>query len=70
MTDRLGSVNPISAELTALLEQAKHIVITPAMAWDQRVSFAYGNAALANPAITREMVEKEATKIYGPRPKD
>ena len=53
-----------------ILEQAKGLTISPAMAWDQRVSFAYGNAALANPAITREMVEKEATKIYGPRPKD
>jgi hypothetical protein len=56
--------------LLDLLEKAKRIEITPAMLWDQRVSFVYGNASLDNPAITREMVEKEATKIYGPRPKD
>jgi len=29
----------------------------------QRRSFAYGNTALENPLITREMVDKEASKL-------
>ncbi len=42
--------------------------MTPRERWLQRVSFALGNGSMSNPEITREMVEAEATKLYGPCP--
>jgi hypothetical protein len=36
--------------------------------YDQRISFAYGNASADNPNITRETVEQAARKLYGERP--
>ena len=65
---KLGPIPDVSKELQRLLEQARNIVITPQQLWDQRVSWAYGNAKLSNPLITKEMVAAEAVKIYGPRP--
>tara|TARA_R110000803_G_scaffold46081_2_gene96773 strand:- start:2158 stop:2286 length:129 start_codon:yes stop_codon:yes gene_type:complete len=41
--------------------------MTPQMIWDQRVSFAFGQM-MENPQVTREMVERQATALYGPRP--
>jgi hypothetical protein len=69
MTDT-SPLPDVSPELTALLEQAKHIVITPAMAWDQRVSWLYGEMSFDNPEFTREMAIRVVVKIYGPRPND
>jgi hypothetical protein len=43
--------------------------MTPQMLWDQRVSFAYGQM-MENPQVTREMVERQATALYGPRPEE
>ncbi len=57
-----------SPELTRLLAAAASHEMTPAEIWDQRVSFAYGNASLENARITRQMVVERATELYGPRP--
>lgn len=45
-------------EFQKLLEQARRIKITPEMAREHKISFVYGNLAIENPSITREMVEK------------
>lgn len=50
-------------DLLALLETAKSHTITPEERSAQRISFAYGNVALHNPAVTREMVEEQARLI-------
>jgi hypothetical protein len=44
--------------------------MSPAEKWDQHVSFVYGNVAMHNPEITRELVEAAATELYGPRPEE
>lgn len=52
--------------LLALLEQAKSLPpMTPAQLREQRISWAYGNCAIENPTITREMVERIHDEIYG-----
>ncbi len=51
------------ADLDYLIERAKKITMTPEQISEQRRSFAYGNTAFENPAITREMVDEEARKI-------
>jgi len=53
-----------------ILEQAKGLTISPAMAWDQRVSWLYGEMSFDNPEFTREMAIRVVVKIYGPRPND
>lgn len=50
-------------ELEAALEKARAHVMTPEERRAQRISFAYGNAALDNPSVTREMVEKAAEEL-------
>lgn len=57
-------------ELLRLLKEAAQHVMTPAEIWDQRVSFAYGQMMNCAPNVTREQVEAEAIKIYGPRPSE
>jgi hypothetical protein len=44
--------------LDALIETARNHVMTPEERRAQVISFAYGNLAIENPAITREMVER------------
>lgn len=57
-------------ELDALIAESRaRGPLTPAEIWDQRISFAYGNS-MDNPDVTREMVTKRATEMYGPRPSD
>jgi hypothetical protein len=51
------------AEIQYLIEQTTKIPMTQAQMTEQRRSFAYGNTAIENPEITREMVEEEARKI-------
>lgn len=51
------SVPPSDPELAALLERAKGYKMTPEELREQRITFVYGNVALDNPTITREMVE-------------
>ncbi|MGB5864819.1 MAG: hypothetical protein WBG95_11005 [Sulfitobacter sp.] len=50
-------------DIQYLIEQTKKIPMTPDQMTEQRRSFAYGNTAIENPQITREMVEEEAAKI-------
>jgi hypothetical protein len=49
--------------LDQLIEKARKIAMTPEQVAEQRRSFAYGNTAFENPAITREMIDEEARKI-------
>ena len=49
--------------LKKLLEAAKTVKQSPAQLEEQRRSFVYGNAALENNLITREMVDREAEKL-------
>jgi hypothetical protein len=60
-------MNEVDSELVDLLRKAAEQPMTPQMIWDQRVSFAYGQI-MENPQVTREMVERQATALYGPRP--
>lgn len=59
--------SPINPQLQEMLERAKRHKMTPREIWLQRVSFVSGQL-MDNPNITREMVEEEATKTYGPCP--
>lgn len=49
--------------LKALLEAAKTAKTTPEQREQQRRSFAYGNAAIENDLITRQMVDEQAEKL-------
>ncbi len=40
---------------------------TPAEKREAAISWAYGNAALSNPDVTREMVEAAYDRIHGPK---
>lgn len=51
------------AALNVLIERAKAIPMTGEQVTEQRRSFAYGNSAFENPAITRQMVAEEAERI-------
>jgi hypothetical protein len=50
-------------ELKTLIEIARRVTPTPEHREEQRRSFAYGNTALENARITREMVDREADKL-------
>lgn len=61
----VSAVPPRDASTTAdfaeLIRNARRA--TPAELRAQRVSFAFGNVAIENPRITREVVEREAARI-------
>lgn len=50
-------------DLDALLELARHKPVTQEERDTQRLSFAYGNANLSNPRITRESIKEAAEKL-------
>jgi hypothetical protein len=50
-------------DLDELLERARHVRLTPADREKQRRSFAYGNANIENPDVTRQVVDKAAEKL-------
>lgn len=50
------------SKLELLLERACNRFPTPAEIEEHRRSFAYGNAALENPAITRELIDRVADR--------
>ena len=50
-------------ELEKLLEAAKRIVPSKEQREEQRRSFAYGNTAIENDLITREMIDAEAERL-------
>jgi hypothetical protein len=50
-------------ELQQLLDAAKNLEFTPEQKEEQRRSFAFGNAKIENPRVTREMVNEEAEAL-------
>lgn len=56
----------MTENLQDLLEAAKKVVLTPEEKEQQRRSFAYGNVAIENPCITREIVDRAADEIGPP----
>lgn len=50
-------------EVARLIEQARHTEMTPEQREEQRISFAFGNASLGNPDVTRQMVEDAARDL-------
>ena len=56
-------MNPVLKRLLA--ESRNRPPMTPAQLREQRISYAYGNCAIDNPRITREMVERIHDEIYG-----
>ena len=63
----LSDLNDTESEIVDRLREVAEQPMTPQMIWDQRVSFAFGQM-MENPDVTREMVERQATALYGPRP--
>lgn len=57
----MGIVTP--EDIQYLIEQTRKIPMSDAQITEQRRSFAYGNTAIENPRITREMIDEEARKI-------
>ena len=51
------------SDMNAIHEQASRVVMTSEEREAQRRSFAFGNVHLANPSITREMIDRVATSI-------
>jgi hypothetical protein len=60
----------MTKHLQDLLAGAKNVVLTPEEKEQQRRSFAYGNVAIENPHITREMVDRAADEIGPPNYRD
>ena len=58
----------VERDLATLVERARRIQMTPAEREEQRRSFAYGNANIENPSVTREVVEKAAAELADSRP--
>lgn len=57
---------PPHPELERLLAWAKEQPpMTAAELREQRISWTYGNIALSNPRVTREMVERIHDEMYG-----
>lgn len=53
----------MSKELKQLIEAARNWKLSPREREAQRRSFAYGNAKIENPRITREMVDRQAEAL-------
>ena len=57
----------IPRRLQHLLDEARTRVMTPEEKEEQRRSFAYGNTAIENPRITREMIDGAADELGPPK---
>lgn len=53
----------MSEDLTKLLEAARLVPFSEAQREEQRRSFAYGNARIENPLVTRQTVDEQAEKL-------
>lgn len=63
---RPSKPTPERPELDALIKAALAAPpMTPAQLREQRISFAYGNCAIENPNVTKEMVERIHDEMYG-----
>jgi hypothetical protein len=52
-----------ATELQQLLDAAKNLEFTPEQKEEQRRSFAFGNANIENPRVTRKIVDEEAEAL-------
>lgn len=52
-----------SQSLDELLEAARHIEMTDEEREEQRRSFAFGNANIENPRVTRELIDRVADRM-------
>ena len=52
-----------ATKLQQLLDAAKNLEFTPEQKEEQRRSFAFGNANIENPRVTREIVDQEAEAL-------
>ncbi len=50
-------------DIEKLIEAARLIPATPQQREEHRRSFAFGNAAIENALVTREMIDNEADKL-------
>jgi len=53
----------MNIRLKPLIDAARRVSMSPQEKEEQRQSFAYGNTAIENDRITREMVRAEAEKL-------
>ena len=53
----------MSHKLMELIEKARYRHVSPEERQAQRISFAYGNTAIENPLVTREMVIQAAAEL-------
>jgi Fic family protein len=58
----------MSKDLNKLLEAARLIPFSEAQREQQRRSFAYGNAKIENPRVTRQTVDEQAEKLKTLKP--
>ena len=54
-------------DLETLVKLSQSAPMTPAEQEAQRRSFAYGNTAIENPRITRELIDREAEALKSGR---
>jgi len=53
----------MTEKLSALIEKARSVRMSPRQSEEQRRSFAYGNTKIENERITREMVDEQAEAL-------
>ncbi len=61
--DRHTMSEELAKQLELLLEAARKHELTDAEKEEQRRRFAYGNAKIENPRITRDMIDQEAEAL-------
>jgi hypothetical protein len=54
--------------LNKLIKRSRKIIMTRAEMDEQRLSFAYGNASMSNPLVTREMIRRAAEELRQKNP--
>lgn len=64
MSEMMARTKGMSPELERLIELARDYVMPPEEVEEQKRSFAYGQVAIENPDVTREMVEDAAGVNY------
>ena len=68
--DRQSEGIAMNNELQPLLNAARKVAMSAEQREAQRRSFAYGNTAIENPLITREMIDTEAEKLRAAQSND
>ncbi|HLG85873.1 MAG TPA: hypothetical protein VKZ79_01600 [Alphaproteobacteria bacterium] len=57
----------MAEDLKKLVELAKAVRMTAPQVEEQRRSFAYGNTAIENPRITKELINQQAEALQASR---